>query len=68
MKKIMDNDNLLNVNSDMMEKNMVALIEDEDTNYSGASTPWISAISTVTTGFASALSISKACTKRCHHY
>lgn len=69
MKKNMNNDNLLNIDSDMMEKNMVALIEDEDTNYSGASTPeWVSAISTGVTAVSSALTVSSACTKRCLHW
>lgn len=63
----MDN-NIFNMNdTEGVEKNLVTLIEDEDVNLSGASTP-ACAVSSITASLAaiSALfTVTSACTKSC---
>lgn len=64
----MKHNNLLNISEEEMQKNMVLLIEDEDQELSGASTPacaWaaVSAVSAVSALF----QVTTACTTRCYH-
>lgn len=66
----MNENKLLNVTDEIMTKNMVTLIEDEDTELSGASTPVISAltaISTLSAGVSALFGSTSACTTRCWH-
>lgn len=58
----MKNNNLLDVTDEVMEKNIVTLIEDEDLNISGAGTP---AGITVVITIGGLLQVTTACTSRC---
>lgn len=59
----MKNNNLLDVTDEVMEKNIVTLIEDEDLNISGAGTPGITVVITI----GGLLQVTTACTSRCWH-
>ncbi|MEX2804389.1 hypothetical protein AB3329_04625 [Streptococcus sp. H31] len=60
----MKND-LLNIeNTEEIEKNIVRLIDDEDTGIVGASTP---AVISAATAVSALLQVTTACTKDCRH-
>lgn len=67
----MKKDNFKIEDNEVIEENMVKLIEDEDINVSGASTPgcaWASAISGIVasaTAVSALFTVTSACTKSC---
>lgn len=58
--------NLLDISDTEMEKNMVLLIEDEDMELSGASTPACAAVVSAISAISALFQVTTACTTRCY--
>lgn len=63
----MEKDNLLDITDEVMRSNMLRLIEDEDTNISGAGFIGITVVGGgLIKGIADVFGITSACTSRCN--